>query len=262
MNKNKTTFLFLGTGASTGIPLIGCECPICLSEDPYNKRFRPSALLKVGDKQILIDIGPDFRYQMLENRITHLDGVMLTHTHYDHIAGLDELRTFYLLHRRVIPLIVSKSSLEDLKTRYHYLFREKSCGQSLAAQLDIKTLESERGISLFLDIPFQYMTYEQGGMKVTGYRFGNFAYTTDIRDYPETLFEDLSGVNTLVMSALRHTTSPMHLNLEEAIAFSRAVGAKKTYFTHMSHELDHQTTNAALPEGFELAYDGLELCLN
>lgn len=254
-------FLFLGTGGSAGIPMIGCKCPVCTSKEPRNRRLRPSGLLRVGDQTILIDAGPDYREQALTYHIDHLSGVLLTHSHFDHIAGLDELRTYYLLHREVLPVLVSESTWQDLKKRYDYLFKEKSWGMSLAAQLDFQVLKNPRGERNFCEVLLRYVTYEQGGMQVNGFRFGSFAYISDIRHYPETIFEDLEGVETLVLSALRHEPSIMHFNLEEAIAFSRKIGAQTTYFTHISHELEHVKTNEALPSGFLLAHDGLLLKL-
>ncbi|NGX53660.1 MAG: Phosphoribosyl 1,2-cyclic phosphodiesterase [Chlamydiae bacterium] len=256
------TFLFLGTGASTGIPMVGCHCSVCTSSDSHNKRLRPSGVVTIGDKKLLIDTGPDFRYQFLHSGIDHLDGVLLTHTHFDHIAGLDELRTFYLLHRQVLPILASMETLENLKKRYDYLFKEKSLGVSLAAQLHFQVLENKRGETQFLDLPLSYMTYEQGGMQVNGYRFGDFAYVSDIYHYPETIFEDLKGVRFLVLSALRTTPSPVHFTIEEAIAFAKKVGVEKVWFTHIAHEVDHQKTQATLPEGFALAYDGLSIEFN
>lgn len=257
-----STFLFLGTGSSSGIPMIGCQCGVCKSSDPHDKRLRPSGLLMIKGKKIVIDSGPDFRQQALKYQLNTIDGLLITHSHFDHVAGLDELRSYYLINRKNLPVIVSRPTIDDLKRRYDYLFREKSWSHSLTAQLDFCVLEEERGTIQFLDIPIQYMRYEQASTPVNGYRIGSFAYVSDIRNYPKTIFEDLQGVETLVVSALRHETSLMHFNLEEAIAFSRHVGATQTYFIHMGHELDHAKTNAMLPSGFQLAHDGLELELD
>lgn len=255
-------FLFLGTGGSAGIPMIGCDCSVCLSNNPKNKRLRPSGLIDIGGKRLLIDSGPDFRFQALHYNITRLDGVFLTHTHFDHVAGLDELRTYYLLHRLIIPVLVSSEALESLKKRYDYLFREKDWGMSLTAQLDFQVLEDMRGSTSFCGIPLRYVSYEQGGTKVNGYRFGDFAYISDIKKYPETIFDDLNGVKTLVVSALREPVSQMHLSLEEAVEFGRKVGAEQTYFTHVAHEVDHESVNQKLPDGFAVAYDGQEVEFN
>jgi phosphoribosyl 1,2-cyclic phosphate phosphodiesterase len=255
----KGNFLFLGTGASSGVPMIGCSCKVCTSSYARNQRLRPSGLLTVEGKKLLIDSGPDFRHQALIYHLDSLDGVLLTHSHYDHIGGLDELRIYYLRTRKPLPLLLSKSTFEDLKRRYDYFFREKSLSVSLTAQIDFQVLEKERGFSEFLGIEIQYMQYEQAGMPVTGYRIGTFAYISDIQHYPETIFSDLSGVETLVVSVLRHESSLMHFNVEEGIDFSKKVGAKHAFFTHLGHELDYAETNSLLPKGIQLAYDGLKL---
>lgn len=254
----KDSLLFLGTGSSTGIPVIGCECSQCRSNNPKDLRLRPSVLLHYRGKQLLIDAGPDLRRQALEYGITHLDGVLLTHTHFDHVGGVDELRAFNFRTKKELPILASLPTLESLKSRYDYLFLEKSEGISLSARLNFHLLEGESGETTFCDVPIAYTTYEQGGVMVTGYRFGDLAYVTDVKNYPPTLFHDLKGVDTLIVNCLREAVSPMHLSVEEAIAFSQKVGAKRTYFTHIGHEMSHKV-DESLPKGFSLAYDGLEL---
>ncbi len=254
----KGRFLFLGTGASAGVPVVACSCPVCLSTNPKNKRMRPSALLSIDEKKILIDVGPDFRMQAINNKIDKIDGVLVTHTHYDHVAGIDELRAFYLLHNRSVPLLASKESIEELRLRYHYLFAPKK-SKGLAAQIEFQELEGERGELLFQGIALRYTSYFQAAMKVNGFRFGSLAYISDIYDYPPTIFEDLRGVEILIVSALRNTLSPVHFTFDEAVAFAERVGARQTYFTHISHESDHDEIEARLPPEVRLAYDGLEL---
>ncbi len=253
------TFLFLGTGGSAGVPLIGCTCPVCTSNDVRNQRWRTSGLLTLGEKKILIDSGPDFRGQALKFKINELDGVVLTHSHYDHIAGLDELRVYYLQTRKALPVLVPEPTWVDLKKRCAYLFQDKSQSLSLAAQLDFQVIHEARGTAEFLGEKFQFMQYEQAGMPVMGYRLGSFAYISDIRNYPETIFEDLSGVKALVLSSLRYEPSYLHFNIQEAIAFAQKAGAEKTYFTHLAHEIDHETASARLPKNIELGFDGLKL---
>ncbi len=255
------TFLFLGTGGSAGIPMAGCSCAVCKGGIKHNQRLRPSGLIKLRDKTLLIDPGPDLRLQALKYEINKIDGVLITHTHFDHVGGLDELRTYYLLHGQIMPCLVSLPTLEGLKNRYDYLFAEKTWGKSLAAQLYFQVLEGERGSTEFLQTKVEYISYMQGSCPVNGFRFGSFAYISDIRKYPETIFEDLEGVDILVLSAVREAPSQMHLSFEEGIAFSKRVGAKKTYFTHISHDTDHDTANKKLPKGVQLAYDGLRLDL-
>ncbi len=259
MQKINGSFLFLGTGGSLGVPLIACTCPVCTSDSLFNKRLRSSGMLKMKGKQILIDSGPDFRQQMLKYGVTHLDGVLFTHTHYDHIGGIDDLRSFYFQHRQKVPCLASRETYEEIKLRYHYLFKEPLTAESLSKFLDFQIIDKDFGTVQFLDISFQIVTYYQSRLKVTGYRSGSFAYISDIRQYEERVVQDLQGVETLVLSALRYTPSEMHFSIEEAIAFSKKIGAKRTYFTHIAHDLDHDATNRDLPEGFSLAYDGLEI---
>ncbi len=257
MKKNK--LLFLGTGSSSGVPVIGCDCRVCLSNSPYNKRTRPSILLKMGNRHILVDPGPDFREQALRHQINHLEGVIITHVHYDHIGGLDDLRIFYFIKKKPLHCLISKMSMEEIRLRFFYQFIEPKAHNSKPVRFDYDILQNLRGKVNFEGIDLQYMTYYQGDMPVTGLRFGNLAYVSDIKSYPDTLFEDLKGIETLIVSGLRYTESPVHFSIPEAIAFAKKVGPKKVYLNHIGHEIDHEITNSSLPEGVELSYDGLEL---
>jgi phosphoribosyl 1,2-cyclic phosphate phosphodiesterase len=255
----KGTFLFLGTSGSAGVPVIGCTCTVCQSTSPYNRRFRPSGLLKIDGKILLIDVGPDFRSQALKHGIHHLDGLLLTHTHYDHIAGIDELRVFYLRSQKKLPCLLSVESFQDLEKRYDYLFQPIGKVPTLSAQLDIHLLPKDEGKETFLGIQIGYLTYTQGGCKVNGFRIGDFAYISDIREYNISIFEHLKGVKTLILSALREEQSALHFSLQEAVDFAQKVGAEQTRITHISHGLDHESTNRKLPKSIQLGYDGLEL---
>lgn len=255
----KGKFLFLGTSASAGVPVIGCKCKVCASDSPYNKRLRPSGYLDVGGKKILIDVGPDFRQQALRFGIDHPDGLLLTHTHYDHIAGIDELRIFYVRSKRPFPCLLSKESLDELKVRYHYLFRSASESPTLAAQLDYQLLAEEQGIAQFLGIPIRYFSYKQIGMKVSGFRIGDFAYVTDIRDFDDSVYVALEGVRKLVLGALRFEPSPFHFSIEEAIAFADKIGAEETRLTHVSHNVEHAAVNQKLPSHIQLGFDGYQM---
>lgn len=237
-----------------GIPVIGCDCAVCKSPNQRNKRKRSSALLSVDGKRFLIDAGPDFRAQALEYGIDRLDGLLLTHTHYDHIAGIDELRIFYFLQKRPLPTLLSKATCEELKMRYPYLFAE-DVERTSAAKLLWHVLEDEMGAVEFEGVRFEYLSYWQAGMQVTGYRIGDLAYVTDIQNGDE-LIKPLQGVKTLVVNALRYRASPVHLTVPEAINFAQNVGAKQTYFMHIDHETDIEKE---LPDGMQFAYDGLEV---
>lgn len=256
------TCLFLGTGSSAGVPEIGCECAVCTSTNPRNQRLRTSALLTIQGKRFLIDVGPDFRTQALRYGVGKLDGLILTHTHYDHIAGIDELRIFYLRTKSPVPMLLSRPSMDDLKLRYNYMFHDPGPGGSMAAKFDCQVLDPKRGEVTFLGTRFRYFTYLQGGMEVTGLRHKDFAYVSDIREYPETIYEDLKDVKMLVLSALRYESSHVQLTVDEAVDFAQRIGAQKTYFVHTAHDVDYDEGSQRLPNGIEFAYDGLTCKIN
>jgi phosphoribosyl 1,2-cyclic phosphate phosphodiesterase len=247
----------LGTGGSAGVPMIGCHCPTCTSPSPYNKRFRPAALLRIAGKTLLLDAGPDVRDQLLREKVDSIDGLLLTHPHYDHIGGIDELRVFYFQTGRPVPCILSKTTYSELKERYSYLFK-KGRSANLAARFDFEVIESGADVS-FLGLDFSTLLFYQGGMEVTGYRFGDLAYVSDICDFVPELFDRLKGVKTLIVSALRESDSHVHFNVAQAIEFAERVGADQTYFTHIAHELSHERAAELAPEGIDPGYDGLQI---
>lgn len=249
------SFLFLGTGASAGVPVIGCQCAVCLSPSPKNKRLRPSGWVRVKDRSLLIDIGPDFRTQALRYQIDQIEGLLLTHTHYDHIAGIDEVRVFNVRQKKALPCLLSRESFEELRRRYDYFFRE----EGLSAKFDFSPLEAEAGEEEFLGLKIGYCSFSQGGMKITGYRLGELAYISDIQKYEESIFSSLEGVRLLILSALRPEPSPFHLSFEQAIHFAKRVGAEQTWLTHLGHFFDHDALCQKLPQGMHVAYDGLKL---
>lgn len=253
----QASFTFLGTGASSGVPRIGCSCDVCRSTHPCNQRLRPSGVIRAGEKSLLVDIGPDFRQQALKYGLHSLDGLLLTHTHYDHIAGIDELRAFNFIQKKPFPCLLSKETLTDLQVRYSYLFKKKGEIESDAAEIDCQVLPKDVGEIEFLGVQIQYLSYWQGGMKVNGYRIGNFAYVSDIREYDDSIFRALKGVQKLVLSALRKEPNRVHLSLDEAVVFARKVGAHQTWLTHLSHEIDHETACRLLPPDVQPGYDGL-----
>lgn len=255
----KGHFLFLGTGGSMGIPVIGCHCPVCRQGTAKDVRLRASGLLTVNNKSLLIDCGPDFRQQMLKHHIEHLDGVMITHAHHDHTASIDELRALSLKTKKPMLCLMSQVTLDDIHVRFKYIFDPAMGKQRFTPKVEPVILEKKRGEVTFQEINIHYFTYEQGGTEVNGFRIGNFAYVSDIHDYEETIYEDLDGVEVLVLSALRFTPSHLHFTVDEAIDFSKRVGAKETWLTHISHDLEHEQTNAYLPKEVRLAYDGLQI---
>ena len=254
--------IILGSGGSLGIPVVGCTCPVCKSSNPKNKRLRPSALFKVGGKQILIDPGPDFRQQALANGITKLDATLLTHVHYDHIAGIDELRVLYFYSKRALKCFGSIETYEEVKLRYHYLLDQTTQVIDKNQKFDFEILEGNEGSVTVAGLDWRYFSYAQAGMKVTGYRYKDLSYVTDLSDYDDTIYESLEGTKTLVLSALRFEPSPVHLSIPEAIAFAERVGAEQTYLIHIAHEIDHDTSDDLLPPNMHLAYDGLRISLS
>lgn len=255
----RAKFLFLGTGGSLGVPVVSCKCHVCRSLSPLNKRLRPSGLLSVGDKRFLIDVGPDFRTQALKYQVDRLDGVLITHSHYDHVAGFDELRVFYFMQKQRLPCLCSKESYQEIKERFPYLFKK---GEGQRADFEFTLLEDDFGNINFEGIFLQYLTYFQKGTKVTGFRLGSFAYISDIHKYDEKIVEKLKGVEILILSALRFTTSEVHFSIPEAIEFSKKVGAVHTFFTHIAHDIEHEEAMCHLPSGISLGHDGLEIDLN
>jgi phosphoribosyl 1,2-cyclic phosphate phosphodiesterase len=227
-----------------------------------NYRLRPAGLLKLGEERFLIDTGPDFRHQALKYGIDRLDGVLITHTHFDHIAGLDDLRVYYFLQKKILPCLLSQESLEDIKKTHDYFFIKSNDDVMGGSRFQFQIIKNDFGIEEFGGHAWQIMTFEQGGMKVTGFRLGSFAYIMDLKNFSSEIYQALKGVEVLVMSALRYRPSPAHLSMDEALAFAAQIGARQTWFSHIAHELDHKATNQQLPSGVKLAYDGLEIPLH
>lgn len=253
--------LFLGTGASMGIPVIGCTCAVCNSSSQHNRRLRPSLLLEVDGKRYVIDIGPDFRTQAITHGIERLDGVIITHSHYDHIAGLDDLRIYFFREKKPVPCLVSPETLEEIKIRYHYIMPPSQQDTSHVMKFDFQVLEGDFGETTFKGLPLRFFSYFQKGMKVTGIRLKDFAYVVDILDYPESIFQQLEGVKTLVIDGMTWERTAAHLGIVDVIEFAKKIGCERTYLTHVAHETDHDAMNAKLPKGMEMAYDGLKLQL-
>lgn len=254
----KCTVLVLGCGASLGVPPIHHPNAHQLILDPMNSRMRTSVFCQIGEKKILIDPGPDFRAQALKFHLKQIDAVLITHTHFDHIGGIDELRAYYFAQKKPLPIFLSQESYHDLVKRYDYLIDQSSQVVNKDQKFTFDILPKSEGVVTFEGIPIHYFSYFQAKMKVTGYRIGTFAYITDIKEYDPSIFNELKDLDLLMVSALRRDSSPVHLSLDEAVAFARKVNAKNTYLIHTAHELEYHTTNAALPQGIALAYDGLE----
>lgn len=251
----EVTVTFLGTGTSQGVPPIGCDSNVCLSSNPKDKRLRTSIHLTYNDKSIVIDTGPDFRYQLIREKIHDVDAILFTHEHRDHTAGLDDIRPINFRHnQKRIPIYCHNRVLESFKSQYSYFFEEVPYpGIPL---VDFRTIDMEP-FELFGEqiVPIEVMHYK---LPVLGFRFGKFAYITDANFISEVELSKLIGVEVLVLNALRKTEHISHFTLDEATEIAQGIGAKQTYFTHMSHQIGfHDEVCNELPDGIDLAYDGL-----
>lgn len=252
---------FLGTGTSTGVPQLRCGCEVCRSTDPRDSRLRTSALVETGGKRILIDCGPDFREQMLRHGVRsvddRLDALLLTHQHYDHVGGIDDLRPYCYGIEPGFPIYCQGDVARDLRARLPYCFSEHPYPG--VPRIDLHEIKA--------GIPFQAAGVEVLPLGVNhylldilGFRIGALGYVTDAKKIPDATVEALKGVDTLVINALRHTEHISHLSLEEALEMVRRIGPRVAYLTHISHQLGlHAEVEPALPEGVRLAYDGLKI---
>jgi phosphoribosyl 1,2-cyclic phosphate phosphodiesterase len=250
---------FLGTGTSQGIPLIGCPCPVCQSLDYRDKRLRTSLLIEDGETTLVIDAGPDFRQQMLRAKVKKLDALLLTHEHKDHLAGLDDVRAFNFLQRKHMPIYGLPRVLDRIRVEYAYAFAEKKYPG--VPQLDLLPVdETELQFGDICIKPFQVM---HARLPVLGFRFGSFTYITDANHIGPEAREIIRGSEILVLNALQKEPHISHFTLEEAIRVARELEVPRVYFTHMSHKLGrHRDIEKELPDGIQLAWDGLEIVIN
>lgn len=250
-----------------GVPTLGCDCAVCASTDPRDRRLRPSVLLRwrepgLGrERVVVIDTGPDFREQALRNGLTRVDAVFYTHSHADHIMGMDDLRPLSFTVFREggpIPLYATPETAEVLGRIYDYTFSEQSTYPT-RARVQLQPL-AER--TLVYGVELLRVPLLHGEMEIAGFRFGRAAYLTDVSVIPEASFALLEGLDHLVVSALRHKPHPSHATVEQAVQWARRIGARHTWLTHIAHELGHEETNRTLPDNIRLAYDGLSLPVN
>ena len=247
----------LGSGTSTGVPVIGCTCRVCTSGDPRNQRWRPGLKLELDGRTALIDTPTDLRTQILRFGLPRLDAIVFTHSHADHIFGLDDVRIFNFRQRHAIPCYGSRETLQALRRVFAYVFEETQEGGG-KPQLDLREVRAPFDLFGREAVPVPVW---HGGMEVFGYRLGSFAYVTDVSLIPEPSFELLEGVDTLILGALRFRPHSTHFSVQEAIAASQRIGARRTILTHLGHEVDHDAPQEPLPPGVELGYDGLVLDL-
>ncbi|HVS94334.1 MAG TPA: MBL fold metallo-hydrolase [Mucilaginibacter sp.] len=247
---------FLGTGTSQGVPVIACNCEVCTSPDPRDKRLRSSILIEAEGKVIVIDSGPDFRYQMLRAGVKHLDAIVFTHEHKDHIAGMDDIRAFNYRQESAIDVYATTRVQEALKREFSYVFAEMRYPG--IPEVNLQTI----GLTPFRigDVPFTPIEVMHYKLPVLGFRINDFTYITDAKTISEHEKQKIKGTRILVINALQIEKHISHFTFVEAVAFAREIGAERTYFTHISHRLGrHQSILGLLPKNITLAYDGLVL---
>ncbi|MGH9380282.1 MAG: MBL fold metallo-hydrolase [Thermoanaerobaculia bacterium] len=245
----------LGCGTSTGVPVIGCTCAVCGSDDPRNRRLRTGLKLEVDGRVVLVDTPTDLRQQALRFGLPRVDAVLFTHAHADHTLGLDELRVFNFRQSSAIPCYGSPATLADIRRHFAYAFEPGEEGGG-KPRLDLIAVD---GSFEAAGLETTAVPVRHGSLEVFGYRWGDLAYVTDCSFMPEPSFRLLRGVRWLVLGALRHRPHSTHFSIAEAIAAARRIGAERTVFTHMGHEVDFASASEELPKGIELGYDGLVL---
>jgi len=248
----------LGSGTSTGVPVIGCTCAVCASTHPRNRRTRPGLKLEWDGAVVLVDTSIDLREQALRHGLPRVDAVLYTHAHVDHIFGLDDLRVFNFRQRRPIPCYGSGETLASLRRVYAYAFEDGQEGGG-KPQLDLIAIEGAFDLLGARVVPVPVW---HGTMPVLGFRIGRFAYVTDCSVIPEPSFALLEGLDTLILDALRYRPHATHFSVEQAVAAAARIGARRTYLTHLAHDIDYAEPAVSLPAGVELGYDGLLLDLD
>lgn len=255
---SKRRLIFLGSGTSTGVPVFGCDCPVCTSADPRNQRTRPSVLIRLPGGNLLIDTSPEMRLQLIREGIRQVHAIAYTHHHADHLFGLDDARLFPKAIGGPVPIYCEAETEATIRSVFHYAFEDKK-GRGPAGY--VPQIRFER---IEPDVPFEVLgarvlpvRLDHGRFKVLGFRVGNLAYCTDVSHIPEATWPRLEGLDTLVLDAVRYAPHPTHFNLEEALGVIERLAPRRAYLTHLSHEFDHGPATAALPEGVALAYDGL-----
>lgn len=249
---------FLGTGTSTGVPLIGCQCEVCTSKDPRDARLRTSIKVETENTAIVIDTTPDFRYQMLRTNTSHLDGVVFTHPHRDHYAGLDDIRPFNFHSNQPMHIYANAFTQVAIKRDFYYAFEQnKDVGlpEMILHTIDVDPFTV--GDIHLIPIPVFHRE-----MPVLGFRMGDFSYVTDVNQIPDLSKEIIKGSKVLVLSALRREPHPTHFTIDQALAMVKELEVPKVYFTHFSHQIgQHEKVNQQMPLGISLAYDGLEITI-
>lgn len=249
---------FLGTGTSFGIPQVGCSCVVCQSADPRDRRTRSGAVVETGGATILIDTPPELRLQLVRNRIHQVDAVLYTHEHADHTNGIDDLRIFSVRARRPVPVYGPPETIATLRGTFRYIFDDEMRAYEGTSKPRLETHPIEAGSTVDIaGIPVLPLPFRHGHLRVFGYRFGDLAYLTDVKEVEPAEMQQLQGLKVLVLNALWWRSHPTHMSIEEAINTAGRLGAERTYLTHLTHETGHADLAARLPSGIVPAYDGL-----
>ncbi len=252
-----TEVIVLGSGTSHGIPMIGCRCAVCTSPDPRDKRTRASIFVRRGETNILIDTSPELRLQCVANDVSRVDAVLFTHHHADHVVGLDDLRRFNWINKKPMPCFGSTRTLDALRTMFSYAFNPAPDSPHSRPQLELREITNEPfqvGDEHIVPIPLMH-----GPLPVLGFRIGDFAYCTDCSEIPDESWPILEGLDVLILDALRIDPHPTHFSIQQATEVAMRVGAKRTFFTHMAHQIKHADVDPALPDGMHLSHDGLRI---
>ena len=244
----------LGSGTSTGVPMVGCGCSVCSSGDPRDKRTRPSIIVETAGRYILVDTSPDLRKQVIREKIPRIDAVLFTHSHADHIHGIDDLRGFHFIHKRIIPCYGEKETIDIIAGNFSYIFKGlEAAGYTPLMEPHVVSAPFDLFGLKIIPIPLMH-----GTMMATGYRIGNAAYLTDLSRIPDASMDLLRGLDILIIDALRYTPHKNHLNIEGALRVVEQLKPGRSVFTHLTHEVPY-VDGEKLPEGVEFAYDGLIL---
>jgi len=252
----KARLTVLGSGTSMGVPTIGCDCVVCHSADPHDRRTRPSVLIEYNDKFVLVDSTPDFREQAIRERIRQLDAVLYTHAHADHILGIDDLRPLSFRHKpSKLPLYAQPEAADFIRTMFRYIFD----ADYKFGGLPLVELRPIHGPVELFGARFEPVTVIHGESEIFGFRFGSAAYLTDHSEVPDATLSKLQNLDILFLDALRHTPHPTHSTVENSLRIVEELKPKRAFFTHICHDLPHEATNAALPPNVRLSYDGMKL---
>jgi phosphoribosyl 1,2-cyclic phosphate phosphodiesterase len=256
----KARVIVLGSGTSHGVPMIGCTCAVCRSTDPRDRRTRPSIFIDVdGGPSILVDTSTDLRQQAITHGISRVDAILYTHSHADHIMGLDDVRRFNVMQAGAIPAYADDRTSTDLRRAFAYVFEPTGEQGGGIPQLSLTTIDGPFRVGA---VGIQPVPIFHGARPILGFRFGSFAYLTDCNRIADEAWPLLEGLDILILDALRHRPHPTHFTVAEALKVVDRVKPRQTYFTHICHDLPHEATNASLPGGVELAYDGLALTID